>query len=293
MSTFVKGAGSLLGGDMSQATDDMGFTDHEGERYNRDLAAKQEQKSTDLIQSSLDTQVEKYNEWKTIYGDLQEDVSTYFKNLTGDSLATKQIQQVQQAYQASQKQMDEQLAQRGLSGSGAAVQGLIQNSQTMASASANIRANSELEANKQKMGFLNTGLSQDISLTQGIAQTGISGANIQGTLAGGSSSNATSLTNTGLSNTTSKSEEMGQSISSMFGSDKRLKKNLRLLSTIKGINLYSWDWNQIGNSIGYFGSSQGVIAQEVKEIDENFVSVIDGYYAVDYTKVFNYIKDSE
>ena len=69
-------------------------------------------------------------------------------------------------------------------------------------------------------------------------------------------------------------------------SDIRLKENiLKIGHTNKGINLYSWDWNEIGRKITGRLSGIGVIAQEVRKIIPD--AVIDGpYLRVDYGKVF-------
>jgi hypothetical protein len=75
-------------------------------------------------------------------------------------------------------------------------------------------------------------------------------------------------------------------ISSMF-SDRRLKMNITKVGVIKGITFYKWTWNAIANSLGHFGESFGVIADEVKDIIPNSV-VRDketGYDKVNYGKV--------
>ena len=69
-------------------------------------------------------------------------------------------------------------------------------------------------------------------------------------------------------------------------SDIRLKKNItKVGQTKKGINLYIWDWNEIGRKITGQLSGAGVIAQEIRKIMPE--AVIDGaYLRVDYGKVF-------
>jgi hypothetical protein len=63
-------------------------------------------------------------------------------------------------------------------------------------------------------------------------------------------------------------------------SDKRLKTNIRRLgTTASGHGWYRWDWKT-------GGSAEGVIAQEVLEVDPSAVSVdADGILRVDYSKV--------
>lgn len=65
-------------------------------------------------------------------------------------------------------------------------------------------------------------------------------------------------------------------------SDIRLKTNIVKTGYVNGINYYKWDWNALGNEIGLYGSSQGVIAQEVAKTNPSAVTTKDGYLAVYY-----------
>ena len=70
----------------------------------------------------------------------------------------------------------------------------------------------------------------------------------------------------------------GAAIASLF-SDERLKENIKPDGTMMGRNWYTWDWNEIAESLGLSGSSSGVIAQENPDI-----SIMDesGYLKVNY-----------
>lgn len=75
-------------------------------------------------------------------------------------------------------------------------------------------------------------------------------------------------------------------------SDYRLKKNIKILKTINGIELVSWTWNKLAKALyNKSGKDFGVIAQQVKEINEDAVYMHeDGYYRVNYnlvTKLLN------
>ena len=77
---------------------------------------------------------------------------------------------------------------------------------------------------------------------------------------------------------------IGQLFSSgIFSSDSRLKENINLIGQSKGHNVYTWDWNAKGKSIGASKfPTMGVIAQEVAHIP-NAVTVGDhGYLMVNY-----------
>ena len=73
-----------------------------------------------------------------------------------------------------------------------------------------------------------------------------------------------------------------------FFSDFRLKENISKVKEIEpGIGWYTWDWNDKAKEIGADGvPTEGVIAQEVEEVDPSAVMIgEDGYYRVDYSKI--------
>ena len=74
-------------------------------------------------------------------------------------------------------------------------------------------------------------------------------------------------------------------------SDRRLKENIRQVGmTDRGINLYRWDWNDEGRRVAGNQEGFGVIAQEVKRIIPEAISMADdGYLRVDYTKIFPWL----
>ena len=53
-----------------------------------------------------------------------------------------------------------------------------------------------------------------------------------------------------------------------------------------GANWYTWDWNETGKAIAGNQPTQGVMAQELQEINADaVVTGSDGYLRVDYSKV--------
>ena len=71
----------------------------------------------------------------------------------------------------------------------------------------------------------------------------------------------------------------------MAFSDFRLKDNIKNIGTIGKYNLYQWDWNEKANGLGLTGSATGVMADEVEQYDPSLVSIVDGYKAVDYSRI--------
>ncbi len=70
-------------------------------------------------------------------------------------------------------------------------------------------------------------------------------------------------------------------------SDIRLKENIQPIGkSDKGINLYTWDWNEEGKRIAGNQPTIGVLAQELREVmPEAVTEGPDGYLRVNYLKV--------
>ena len=69
-----------------------------------------------------------------------------------------------------------------------------------------------------------------------------------------------------------------------YGSDIRLKENIRPLGKFNGVNIYSWDWNEKGMELWGEQPTVGVIAQEVIKTNPDAAWLENGYYVVDYNK---------
>ena len=70
-------------------------------------------------------------------------------------------------------------------------------------------------------------------------------------------------------------------------SDIRLKENVMKIDEVQpGVGWYTWDWNDTAKAMGIDDPTEGVIAQELKEVDPSAVIMgDDGYYSVDYSRV--------
>jgi hypothetical protein len=67
-------------------------------------------------------------------------------------------------------------------------------------------------------------------------------------------------------------------------SDVRLKENIEPVSSIGGVNFYTWDWNEKGKELAHPDQPTfGVIADELQETHPHLVQRLDdGYLRVDY-----------
>ncbi len=274
--------GDVLGG----FTDFVGLTDYEGEEAAREQAATQSDRSYALTKEEIEFQREQYADWKAIYGPLQEDLGTYFKNLSGDKLAAKQVEAIQLEGQKAQQQTDVALAQRGLTGSGIEAQALMQNQFGTSMQKASARASADELAAQQKMGFLGLGLGQGtqmLGINAGVSNTG---AQIAGNLSSSALGIGAELSKTNVGAATNLFGGAMKASGFTSFSDRRLKDKVHLVGSIKGIKFYTWEWNKIANSLGYSGIGFGVIADEIKAIIPNStLETKEGYLVVDYSKV--------
>jgi len=65
-------------------------------------------------------------------------------------------------------------------------------------------------------------------------------------------------------------------------SDESLKENIIKIGMEKGHNIYSWTWNKLANSMGLFGKSFGVLAQEIIKTNPGAVITNGEYMKVNY-----------
>jgi hypothetical protein len=71
-----------------------------------------------------------------------------------------------------------------------------------------------------------------------------------------------------------------------INSDTRLKTNIEKVTTVNGINLYTWDWNEEGQKFSNNNMTFGVLAQEIAEVRPSAVSTdSNGYLMVDYSQI--------
>lgn len=110
----------------------------------------------------------------------------------------------------------------------------------------------------------------------GLLTSGVSGVPILPT--------TTDRKKAGLGDILSGGLQLGGMIAPFF-SDKRLKTNIKKLGTVNGINIYSWTWNKIAQSMGIdkkYPYNVGVMAQEVKHIPGAVQEDKSGYLLVNY-----------
>ena len=124
--------------------------------------------SSDASAAQLAFSIEQYEDWKSVFGDVQDNLSAYYKNLTPETIQAQGAQAIKQEYAATSQQLTQSLAQRGISGSGLEAQVMTDLATKQAQDQANLRVQAPMMAAQEKMKFLSLGLGQGQLATQGV-----------------------------------------------------------------------------------------------------------------------------
>lgn len=118
--------------------------------------------------AQLDFAKQQYNEWQGIFGPIEQNLSSYYKNLSSDTFAALGIQNIEQEYTRSREQLDTAMAKRGITDSGANAAGLTELETGRMLGRAQARAQAPTQVANQQLGFLSIGLGQQAQLQNGI-----------------------------------------------------------------------------------------------------------------------------
>lgn len=165
-----------MGSVVSKVTDTLGLTDTKAAQAAQAQAAQAQQFSMAMTEEQLAFQREQYDDWKMIYGDLQENLGDYYKNLDLEDYETRGLQAVQQEFQLARDRVDADLAGRGLSTSGVQAATNIALESDAATKRATVRMNAPDIVAKEKQGFLGIGLGQGTQMLGINANVATSGA---------------------------------------------------------------------------------------------------------------------
>jgi hypothetical protein len=104
---------------------------------------------------------DKYQDWEYMYGPVQDNLAEYYRDLSGDTLASRQLTEQARQYSKALDSFRRQMAQRGLSGSGAEARGLANMGMQNAATNAAIRsAAPDMAAQAQMQWLGNIGMPQ-------------------------------------------------------------------------------------------------------------------------------------
>jgi len=181
----IMAGSAIMGGiNASKASSAAGKAQRSSDALSREGLALQK-RQMDMTEDQYARTVEEYEKWKSIYGPLQEDLGTYYNNLTGTTLSNAEVARIQDASQKAMQKVSTSLAQSGRTDN-AAREYILGTMEYQAEIDkANMRSTAEERAIGAKSNFLALGLNQANNLTA--RQAGLSNAmqtnsNAQGTL---------------------------------------------------------------------------------------------------------------
>ena len=188
-------------------TDALGLTDHEGEEKAAKNAAMQSERSYALTKEQIAFQREQYQDWKNIYGDIQENLGKYYNDLGADNIMALGLENQQREYQAVKKEIDRDFIQRGIDPNSPLATATAANLGFQnAEARAKIRTEAPAAAAKEKLGFLGVGLGQGTAMLGMLNNAYQSGAG-----------NAAGLTNSYLNQQTQLSVQNSNTMNDLVG----------------------------------------------------------------------------
>lgn len=166
-----------MGKIVSGVTDAIGLTDTKGERDARNRANDLTDQSLQMSRENIAFQKEQLEEWEDTYGDIEQNLSNYFENLSPEKQAQLGLTASNRNFQEARRVLKETLDQRGLGGSKFAESQLLQADIGQARDTATIRALAEEDVINKQLTFLGLGLGQGGQALGNINQASIAGAN--------------------------------------------------------------------------------------------------------------------
>lgn len=111
---------------------------------------------------------QQYDDWKSVFGDVQANLAGYYKALTPDTLVASGVQQINQEYANANQQITQTLAQRGISSSGLEAQAMTDLATKQAQDTATLKTQAPQLVANEKMKFLSLGLNQGANAVAGM-----------------------------------------------------------------------------------------------------------------------------
>lgn len=106
-------------------------------------------------------------DFESNFGEIERTLSTYYNDLTADKAIASGMQNLAKSFSTAKSELNAELAQRGLSTSGAAAAAYSNLASQQAQAEATVRKNAQAEVLAAKQNWYNTGLAQKNTALQG------------------------------------------------------------------------------------------------------------------------------
>ncbi len=127
--------------------------------------------SNNLAQQQLQLAKEKEAYYKSIYGNLEKNLSDYYTTLTPRRAEQLGLSRYDKQFQQAQNLYNKNMAQRGLSGSGIAAEGTRAMDMQAAADRTNIMQQADTQTRQKQLGFLGVGLGQSNIAAHNVANS--------------------------------------------------------------------------------------------------------------------------
>lgn len=123
-------------------------------------------KASQAAKDQLAFEKQRYDDWKAVYGGIQENLSEFYSNITPEFYETQGLENFRKEQDIAMDRVKTSLAQRGIEDSGVSL--ALENQMELqgAEARAEIRAEAPMKAAKEQSNFLSLGLGVDPSQSQ-------------------------------------------------------------------------------------------------------------------------------
>jgi len=119
---------------------------------------KAQEASSEYTDKSLAFAESQYDRYLDIYGDVEENMATYYDSLTPEKYETMGLDAYDEQFKTAKSNYETTMAQRGLQGSGIEAEGLMSMDVQGAQQRANIQSTSDQQWAQDQLGFLSLGL---------------------------------------------------------------------------------------------------------------------------------------
>ena len=153
----------------------------------QEQAAKQEQQRVaQMTSEQMNSANSQYMRYKEMYGGIEENLANYYNNLSPDVYSGQMKEAISRNYETAGRQLSENLAARGIQGSGVEAQGLMNLEESRANSMAQADIQAPQMVAEQQANFFNT---------TGFGQQQLANNNVQQAMTNQLSANATAYGN--------------------------------------------------------------------------------------------------
>lgn len=125
-------------------------------------SSKSAQASADAQSAAeLEFQQQRVDDWKEVYGGVQDNLSDYYNNLDSDAYTAQGLESIEIEKARSQEMMEQNFAQRGIADSGLSASAYAGLEMDTMGKRADVRRTADSAVADEKMRFLQVGLGQD------------------------------------------------------------------------------------------------------------------------------------